>query len=344
MLINTDYITPAELTGYVRAGAADWATNQFSLARWLPNNAIDDLDFRFTRGGEGLVEAATFRSYDAESPIGARPGVTRVTGQLPPISRKIRLGEYDRLKQRKLDGQVRGALMTDAERMTRSVMARMELARGDALVNGSVTINENGVQVTASFGRNGAHSVAPATLWSVTATATPLTDLLAWRDVYSDNNGELPGTIVTSTRVLGYLLRNAEVRALAAVGGITPNLVALGGLQAVLEAHGLPPIVTYDARVRINSVATRVIADDRLLMLPAAGDPNDPESSDLGATLWGTTAESLDPRYGIENGEEPGVVAGAYATEDPIAIWTKAAGIGLPILANPDLSFVADVA
>jgi hypothetical protein len=344
MLINTDYITPAELTGYVRAGAWEWARNQFSLARWLPNNPIDDLDFRFTRGGEGLIEAASFRAYDAESPIGSRPGVVRVSGELPPISRKIRLGEYDRLRQRKLDDRIRGALMTDAERMVRAIMARMELARGDALVNGRVSIAENGLIVEADFGRSSSMSVAPATLWSNTATATPLTDLLSWRETYITTNGELPGAIVTSTRVLNYLLRNAEIRQLASTALGTPTLVAPGMLAQVFEAHGLPPVYTYDAQVKVNGAATKVITDDKLLLLPAQGDANSPESSNLGATLWGTTVEATSPKYAIEMGEEPGIVAGSYEDEDPIALWTKASAIGLPILANPDLSMVADVA
>lgn len=345
MLINADYITPAELTGYVRAGVADWAVNNFSLAQFLPNNPIDDLDYRFMRGGEGLVEAATFRSYDAESPIGARPGVTRVSGQLPPISRKLMLGEYDRLKARKQDDKIRGQLMTDALRLTRGIMARMELARGDALVNGKVTIAENGLQVEADFGRTGSMSVSPAgDLWSVLATATPLTDLLKWRDHYNDVNGEMPGVILTSQRIQGYLLRNAEIRALAATTAGTPTLVSLDMFQAVLTAHGLPPIRTYDAKVRVDGVATRIIADDKLLLLPAPVASGSPEGTDLGATLWGTTVEATSTKYGIEVGEEPGIVAGSYETEDPIMLWTKAAGIGLPILANPDLAMVADVA
>lgn len=344
MLINTDYITPAELTGYVRAGAQDWSRNQFSLARWLPNNPIDDLDFRFTRGGEGLIEAASFRAYDAESPIGSRPGAVRISGELPPISRKIRLGEYDRLKQRKLDERIRGALMTDAERMVKSIMARMELARGDALVNGSVTISENGLMVQADFGRSGSMSVAPGTLWSDLTNATPLTNLFTWKEAYISANGEMPGAIVTSTRVLNYMLRNAEIRALAATAIGTPTLVSPSMLTQVLEAHGLPPVQTYDAQIKVNGSATRVVADDRLLLLPMAGDASSPESSDLGATLWGTTVEATSPKYSIELGEEPGIVAGSYEDEDPIALWTKASAIGLPILANPDLAMVADVA
>ena len=40
---------------------------------------VDDLVYRFTRGGEGLADAATFRAYDAESSIGKRPGVARAS-------------------------------------------------------------------------------------------------------------------------------------------------------------------------------------------------------------------------------------------------------------------------
>lgn len=341
MLLYSDYITPAELTGYVREGLADWQINQFTLSRWLPNKPVDDLVYRFVTGGEGLIDAATFRSYDAESPIGARPGATRVTGELPPISRKIRLGEYDRLRQRSApNGQFVDGILGDAERMARAIAARIELARGDALVNGSVTINENGVVATASFGRSGSHSVSAGTVWSTVATATVIPDLLAWQQTYIDTNGEPPGVLVGSTTIKGYMLQNAQVRALAASVSGAPAIVSEAAMQAVLQAYGLPPFVTYDARVRVNGAATRVVAADKLLMLPA---PSEGDDSQLGATLYGTTVEALEG-YDIADDALPGIVAGAYRTEDPIAIWTKAAAIALPVLANPNLSFVADVA
>lgn len=343
MLLNQDYITPAELTGYVREAIADFDRNQFTLARWLPRNEVDDLQYRFTRGGEGLVDAATFRAYDAESPIGARPGLTRVTGELPPISRKIRLGEYDRLRQRRVDGAIRTAILSDAERMARAVAARLELARGEALYRGQLSIAENGVVATVDFGRAAGHTVAPGTLWSTVATATPLADLLSWRDTYINANGQAPGALLMSTTVLGYLLRNAEIRALAATVAGTPSIVSQTTVNAVFAAYGLPPIEVYDAQVRVNGSAARVIPVDRVVMLPAPGDPDSPDSSDLGATLHGTTAESMEPEFGL-SGVEPGIVAGAYSTKDPVAVWTKAATIALPVLANPDLTLAADVA
>lgn len=336
MLLNSDYIEPAELTGFVRAALQDLAVNQFTLSRFLPDQVIDDLDYRYTRGGEGLVDAATFRAYDAESPIGSRPGVTRVTGELPPISRKIRLGEYDRLRQRNADQAVSDAILADAVRMTRAVAARVEMARGEALNLGSVTIDENGVVATVDYGRAAGHDVTAGTLWSTVATATPVADLNTWIQTYIDANGEAPGRMLTSTRVLGLLQQNAEFRQLAATVTGAPALVSQAVVSQVLAAYGLPPIEIYDARVRVAGTATRVIPDNRIVLLPAGVD-------ELGATLWGTTAESLEPDFGLA-GDGPGLVSGAYSTKDPVAMWTKAAAISLPVLANPDLTFAATVA
>lgn len=335
MFLNTDYIEPAELTGFARAAAADLDVNQFTLSRWLPNRLVDDLEYRFARGGDGLADAATFRAYDAESPIGSRPGLSRVTGELPPISRKIRLSEYDRLRQRKLQDAVGNAIMSDAERMVQSVAARLELARGQALVTGKVTISENGVIAEADFGRAAGHTVTAAATWA-TDTTDIIGHLNTWRDVYVASTGQEPGSIVTSRKVMGYMLRNQAFRQLVATMAGTPTLVNNNAVDNMLASHGLPPVITYDAQVRVNGVATRVIADDKLLMLPAVG------SGEMGATLYGTTAESLEPEFGL-SGSEAGIVAGAYSTKDPVAVWTKAAAIAMPILANPDLSLAADV-
>lgn len=338
MLITTDYITPAELTGYARTALADIEQNQFTLSAFLPSTEVDDLQYRFSRGGQGLAEAATFRAYDAESAIASRPGVSRVTGELPPISRKIKLSEYDRLRQRQLPEQIRASVFNDAERMVQSVAARLELARGAALATGHVVINEDGVIADVDFGRRAGHTnQAPGTLWSVAASATPIADLIAWVATYKTNNGgTAPGAILTSQTVLSAILRTAEVRAFAASAGVAPSIVSPLVLNTILSAYSLPPIIVNDASINVAGSATRVIPQNNVILLPAPGQ------SQLGGTFWGTTAESLEPEFGL-TGSEPGIVAGSYSTKDPVAMWTKAAGIALPVLANPDLTFQAVV-
>lgn len=343
MFLNTDYIEPAELTGYTRAALADLPINQFALAQWLPNRFVDDLEYRFNRGGEGLLEAAAFRAYDTESPIGSRPGLVRVAGELPPISRKVRMSEYDRLRQRKLEDAIRGELMSDAVRLMRQIAARIELARGEALADGRITLDENGMSGEVDFGRDPGNTVSAATSWAASG-GQPLTDLLNWRDAYiTANDGLEPGAILTSKEVVAYMLRSQEIRELAASMAGTPNIVSRTLLNQVLEAHGLPPVYEYNVQVRVNGSAQRVIPQDRLLLLPAPSDPNSEEGTDLGASLWGTTAEAMSDSFGIDETEAPGIVAGVYETADPVALWTKAAAISLPVMANPNLSFSADV-
>lgn len=336
MNINTDYLTPVELTGYTRQALADLQVNEFQLSAWLPNTPVDDLEYRFLTGGEGLAEAATFRAYDAESPIGSRPGVSRISGQLPPISRKIRLGEYDRLRQRNLTDGIRNALYDDAERMTRSVAARLELARGQAISGGALSIAENGVTATVTFGRASGHTAqAPGTLWSVSATATPISDLLGWIDTYvATNNGVRPGSIIMPSAVRSAMLRTVEVRNYAAAAGVAPSIVSPLVLATILSAFDIPPIYVIDEQVTVAGSAVRVIPAKNVILAPAPGP------SQLGATLLGTTAESLEPEFA---GVGPGIVSGAYSTKDPVAVWTKAAAIGLPVLANPNLTFQAVV-
>jgi len=78
--------------------------------------------------------------------------------------------------------------------------------------------------------------------------------------------------------------------------------------------------------------------------MPAPVDPNDGEGSALGATFWGQTLSSTDERYGIEPSEQPGIVAGVYRGEKPPMIAEVISdAIALPVLANADLSFSADV-
>lgn len=338
--LNWDYIDPVELTGYGRAALADQEVNSFGLSAWLPSRVVDDLDYRFTRGAEGLIDAAVFRAFDAESPIGKRPGFTRVSGELPPLSKKMLLGEYDRLKLRQAGGTVIvDQIQSDAERCVRSIAARLELARGDALVNGSVTISENGVVASVSFGRAGGHSVSAGTAWSTVATATPLADLLTWKATYRTTNGVDPGALLLSDTAFGYLLRNAEIRSLAASVSGAPAIVSNETLGAVFSAYGLPPIIRYDVQVNVAGSATRVIAADKALYLPAPGGGPD---NALGATFWGTTAESLEPEYGL-SGDEAGIVVGNYKDNDPVAYWTKAAAIALPVVPNPNLTMLMDV-
>ncbi|MFI7009975.1 major capsid protein [Streptomyces sp. NPDC050145] len=353
--LDTEFIDPTELTGLIRRALADLQVNQFTLSRWLPNVEVDDIAYEFVRGGGGLAETASYRSWDAESKVGRREGLAKVMGELPPIAEKIPLNEYDKLRMRKLntsDDRVLELFNRDAKRIARNIGARFELVRGQALVNAQAPIPE--LQQTVDFGRSPEHSVVAAVLWSDHANATPIDDLEAWVQTYVDTNGAMPAVILMPRQVLQNLRQCAQVQRLAfplAPAGQTP-LVSADQVSAVLGSMGLPPIELYDAQVRTEVFAadgtsttqtSRITPGNAIVLLPEAGSSSAASATDLGATLLGTTAESLEDDYSLAPGEQPGIVAAAWKSRDPIRLWTHAAAVGLPILFTPNLTFKAQV-
>lgn len=338
MPLWTEVITPAELTGYVRAGIEDYAVNQTTLAAFLPNDETADIVARVTSDAKNNGNVAQFRSYDAETPIGDRVGGSRKTIELPPLGKKVRVSEYEQLRNRSADTPeaVRNVVEREALRHARSIVDRQELARGQALLTGAVTIAENGLITEANYGRTAGHTVTAGTVWS-SGSATPFVDLEGWQTTYLAANGEVPGAVLMSRRILSVLRGK-----LVGPGSVTGQ-ASTEQVQAQFDDLGLGRIFVYDRAVRVGGTMTRVIPDDRVILLPAPTDPNNPEGTTLGATVWGRTLEASEPNYEIEVDDQPGIVAGAYKTDDPIAVWVKATAIALPVMVNPDQTFVADV-
>lgn len=333
-----DLVDPAELIDVVR----QLQFPRFTLSNVFPENTIDDTVYGFQKRTESVIRAASARTYDAEAAIGSRPGVARVTGQLPPISQKIVLTEGERLMLRNLLGggnvsdEFIQEIFNDAARMVSAVQARVELARGDALTDGIVTIMGEEIEggLTVDFGVPAGHKVVAAAVWTTTTTDI-VTDVRNWVETYVDANGVPPGRAITSTRIISAMLRNESVQALI---GDRPTL---DNLNLAMQAEGFPTIERYDVQVVTPAGAqARVIPDDRFIMLPGT------DGDVLGRTEYGITVEAMElVNEGLIPSEAAaGVVAVAWKTKDPVQIWTKGAAIALPLIVNPTLLFTADVA
>lgn len=341
-----DLADPQELNGFVRGVQQELEANQFQLRQFLPNDFINaGLEWKMPRATLRDQDAAVVRAWDTEAPIGSRQGISRIFGELAPVSKKIPVTEEQTLRLRALEtGNVQpliDAIFGDAENLARSVTARWEMMRGEVLETAQVVLNENGVQATVDFGRDTSHepaALAGAAKWDQPTTATPVLDITGWVETYVDTNGVRPALGLTSTRVINLLLRVDEFRTLLATQGGTPDLITVVQMNRVLQAFNLPPLVPFDEVVRVDGTVTRVISDDKVIFLPPATEP-------LGASLFGTTAEALElvGARQMEQDQAPGLVAVVDKTFDPVQTWTKVASVGFPVLANPDLTLVADV-
>ena len=329
-----DLIEAPELTGFARAALRDYEENQFTLSQFFPATETQDTMVTFGTGGGGLANTAKFRAYDAEAPIGKRETISKKAIEVPPISEKLWLTEYERYRTMNNADQAVQDVFNDAATLMRGISARQELARGRALQDGALTIDENGLLLTVDFGRAAGHSVTAGTTWATTTTDI-LGDILSWMDTYNDTNGFLPGGIVTSRTVWTYMLKNDGFRNLAFWNGTPPSRMSSEDLRGVLADNEIPPITINDAKVAVDDVSTRVIDVDSFIFTP-------PDPGAAGAQIWGTTLEALE-QLELRGSEAPGVVAVLLRQTDPISYWTLAAGKGMPILGNPDLTFKADV-
>jgi len=337
MALWTDIIDPATLTGYVREALAAIEKRKGSLARFLPNRTVLDIVVRFVAGSSGLVAEAKFRAYDAEPEVGKKPGGKRVTLELPAIGINVPVSEYDQLRTRGAsDEVVLGQILNTAAQVTQSVADRMERLRAVVLRTGVATITE--LAAADSFGRDAAHTVTAGALWTAATTVSRLTDLQTWADVYEATNGVAPGVILMPRRVLRVMAQGDEFKTSLVGGGSRPATVA--DVNAIVEGAGLPPIEVYARRTS----AGLVLPDTELLMLPEPVDPDDWQGTALGASFWGQTLSSVEADWGIEDIEQPGIVAGVYRNEKPPMIAEVISdAIGMPVLANANLSLKATV-
>ncbi|WP_206492323.1 major capsid protein [Rhodococcus sp. KRD162] len=336
LILNSDYISPAELTGYVREALKDRPINDLALIDdLLPDTLIDDVDFRANITQLGLRRAAKFRTFDTEAPQSARKGVARISGELPPISEKRILGEYDRLRLRKADNAILDIILNDGVELAEALKTRLIMAKAQALVTGKVSLAQDGLELEADFLRSGAHSVTAATLWS--GAADPVLDQESWFTVFRILNSGNPARAITSQRVMSTLMRNPAIKAMCLAPGATQGIVTREQVNSLFTSFGHPPFEIFDAQVEdYEGNTVRLIPDDRILYIAS-------NNAKLGETLWGVTAEAIESDYNVDATEAPGVVVGSYINPDPVQRWTKASGIGLPILGNSNATMIAKV-
>lgn len=329
----TDIIDPATLTGYTRESLSAYEAAKGTLAQFLPNREVPDTDVRFVAGQAGLVEEAKYRAYDAEPEVGRGPQGRRVKLELPALGQNIPVSEYAQLRSRNASEEsIRNAILRTADQVVRSVADRTERMRGTVLVTGKATIDQDNFKSDDDFGRDPSLTATAGTLWSA-AGSDPLEDLGTWLDLYSSINGVDPGALILSRRLMRALATHDSFRTVLAGGASRP--ATQEEVLGLLASMGLPGVVVYDRRTS----AGRVIPDDRVLFVPSPVETDDSDGTELGATFWGRTLTSDDPDWGIEDSEQPGIVAGVYRNPKPPMIAEVVSdAIALPVLANANLS------
>jgi hypothetical protein len=346
-------IDPLELAGYLR-GLTYGYRGPGTLEEILPERNREAMEIEFSKGTRVLAEVGRYRAFDAESPISGRPGLSKVTYSVPPMSEKMILSEEDRLRlqlARFFSGEgfapeLIDQIFNDAAILTKKILARLEYARGQVLQTGKVTATATELGLVGDivdFTPLGAIQTATASpLWSDVHNATPLQDMRTWMNTYrAARDNEKPVVGLCSQAVLDALALTDDVKnALLPIGQVAPSIaVTQDNVARLLGSFGLPPLRLYDTRVNLAGTSTPVLSELKIVYVPA------PDDASFGETTIGITNDGLDLReqLGTPISTAVGTTGLTWKTQDPSHIWTKVSSMGIPVLRDPNAIFVATV-
>jgi hypothetical protein len=310
------------------------------------NLTTDEVDFATITQTN---RAAKFRTWDGNFWVAPRDTGSEKRVRMLPLGGQLGVGEYERrqIEMARYGGTIQNilveAIYNDLENLTRYAQNRVELAWGDVLSDGVLTINENGVQQQLDYGIPAGQIVTPAgALWSNTATSVPLTDLLAWYDVYVATNGSGPGQFLCSLTTARQLQANVSLINLikGAQTGVTN--VTLQDISTLFNSYGLPSISmesVYNSFFDVDGSTTRPIAANKFLFLPQ-------DLGTLGFTAWGVPTTVMELNANNVQVQSAAGLIGIIVREEqpPFQKRTFVDGVVLPVLADPRKILVATVA
>ncbi len=339
-------VSPEALTTFIRNVPipASNALQALFPTRYFDSNRVDWAELVQTN------RTAAYRSFDGLIHVSSRDAGSGKFVELIPFSDSLNQGEYERIQREivRLGGTNKQAAVNaaynDAARLKGTMDNRIELAWGDVLTDGKLTINEGGFNGEADYGVPANQVTAPAgALWTDAnqATAVPLTDLDAWQEVRIANGNARATRMLTSRVRVGVLRRNKQI--IDAVYGSTAGRtsVTIEELNTLLSSEDLPTVLVYDSTLNVEGTVTRVIPQDKIALLPE-------DIGSLGFMAFGLTATALElvgsSKVDMTFGDAQGIVGVIEKVGPPYREFTYVDAVGMPILSNAGLLTIADVA
>ena len=330
-----EFIKPVQATGFAREIIDDQEASATALTDLFPQERVYAPTYEWAVNAASNKEIASYRSYNAESPIIGGGEYETKSAKLAPLSVKEPFLEYERIRRMAQNSPetVQQAFNRLNADVTGAMSRRVLLARVEALVTGKLAIHERGLIQNVDFERREDFTRSLGTFWDAGTSADPVEDLEKMVSDFAEENGGQPARMITSQKVISNLMRSSELRAY--LGDNSPRLLSREAIQAIFASYGLPAPqivddhVTYKDPVSGAKVSKRLFPEDRIVLT----------NTDVGVTVWGLTAESGEAEYGLD-GDLPGMVVGAWKTRDPLTYWIHANATVLPVLrdANATMS------
>ena len=293
---------------------------------------------------------AQFHGFDTEAQTTFRVPIDNHNIEKGLI--KVKINQSERMRALTRAGvqndQMYDYVINDGVRLADQVVTRTKVAKNELMATGQVTIKENNLDLTVDYGVPAAHK-AFSIDFGAAATSDISSQIQAIIDYATDHGITING-MMTSKKNITKMRKNRDIQ--VAIGGNSAAgaLVARSALEAYLEEEfGISRIVendlTYGASADIGSDGRPVITQKRYFPVDKITFFATNPGGRMGIGLWGNPPE-VDAGQFMEvstSGESPYVYISQWMEKDPAVLWTKASGLFMPVLYNPNSLFIASV-
>ena len=279
--------------------------------------------------GQRLPEVAFVHALDTEAEIGSRPGFEKVLTEKLFIKRKI--NQSERLQQAIENGvpddnNLKKFVFDDAANLFEGVVARANVMKGQFLSTGIVKIKENHVDMSIDYGVT---SDAKVTLTDWSKPDADIMGDISKMVSIAEDNGYVVNKALTSLKMINYMRNNTAMQT-AVLGAANKRLLTKQELTNLLMQEYGFTIDRCDEKYRYRKAdgtlkTARYLKEDVFTLYEA--DAN----GSFGVGLWGVTPEELEYRQFIQEENRSFVTLSMWATQDPVAVWTKASGMFVPV-------------
>lgn len=299
------------------------ATADFVGLKLLPMTKTENMKvamYNLLKGSE-LPVIALVHAFNSEARIGDRPNYEELKEELFLIKEKLNQGEELRKKLKDMgmkdtERNILNAIYDDIANLIMKVLTAFERRACEALSTAKLVIDENGATRTVDYHLSDDNKI-DFNSWS-----NPSHDIFAdLAKLRMASKNKIVRQIMSS-KVFGYLMTNEKILAYA-------EKLAVPVTDALVKSYvsttlGVEIIVddrTYKTSYH-DSKEYRFFDEMTIISLTTRGE--------VGKTFVTST-----PMEDANEGREYGYVAvDQWKTKDPYTSWTKAEGVGLPVIVD----------
>ena len=291
---------------------------------------------------------AQFHGFDTEAKTTFRVPVDRHNIEKGLIKVKINQSERMRtlLRSGVQNDDLYDYIIRDGIRLSDQVVTRSKVAKNELLATGKVTIKENNLNLTVDYGVPNAN--------------TSLTlDLSSSADIISQIQSIVDGAKNAGVTITGIYTSSANINKMRQNAGLQTAINGNIGAGSMIRKTVMEEFLSEE--FGINTILTNDLTYGKSATVGANGRPNIttaryfPQNKvtffatnpggRLGRGLWGDPPEIDNARF--YSNEEPSSSPFVYVTQkmewDPAVLWTKASGLFMPVLFNPNSLYIATV-